>query len=81
MTLTEIEQRIAALQAEMAELRDEALELPEVRKMPGAWVRGWLESHGATTKEAQQKIVAAIRANRAAADSPSSANGNEWDRR
>ncbi len=64
MTLAEIEERIAELQAEMAQLRDEALELAEVRQMPGAWVRGWLESHGASPKEAQAKIVAAIRANR-----------------
>jgi hypothetical protein len=81
MTLTEIEHRIAQLQAEMAQLRDEALELPEVRQMPGAWVRGWLESHGASTKEAHAKIVAAIRTNRAAADSPSSASGNNWGSR
>lgn len=64
MTLAEIESRIAELQGEMAELRDQALELPDVRSMPGAWVRAWLESHGASTKEAHAKIVAAVKAKR-----------------
>lgn len=65
MNLEEIESEIARLEAEIAELRDEALTLPEMHKMPGAWVRGWLESHGASRKEAIDKIVAAIKANRA----------------
>ena len=64
MTLEEIESKLAEHEEAMALLRDEALELPEVRQMPGAWVRGWLESHGASTKEAHAKIVAAIKANR-----------------
>jgi hypothetical protein len=79
VTLEEIEARIAEHQDKMAELRVAALKLPEVRQMPGAWVRGWLESHGASPKEAQGQILTIINANRIAADSPSLASsGSNW---
>jgi hypothetical protein len=61
VTLEEIEQMLLDCQKQMneraAQLRAEALRLPEVRAMPGAWVRAWLESHGATPKQAENEIL------------------------
>ncbi len=71
MTLEEIESVIADHQEEIKVLRQIALSLPQVRAMPGEWVRAWLEAHGASKNQAQNEILAVLNERRAAAgDSP-----------
>jgi hypothetical protein len=70
VTLDEVELEIGEHEARIAELRAVALRLPEVRSMPGAWVRSWLESHGASPQHAQREILAVLNERRAANDQP-----------
>jgi hypothetical protein len=72
VTLDQIEEMLAECQTKMeerrAELRAKALRLPEMRSMPGPWVRGWLESHGATPAQAVTEIVRIVNEGRALTD-------------